>query len=294
MDISWDDARLFLAVAETGSLSSAARQLRVGQPTVTRRLAALEYELGTPLFRRSVEGAALTHAGERLVPAAKKMAEWAGELQRAAEKRDGQPRGLVRVTASPGVCADFVAPFAGFLAQKHPGLRLEVLSSVQYLDLGRGEADLALRGRKPENADLALVHTLRIENAVFVSKELRARLPKKPKFHELPWIAWTPQFDAVPPNPQLAALVPNFTPAFTADHYLVQLAAAQAGVGAMVLGRVKHRFSRDHNLVPLDLDLGPHASTEMHLVAPKSALDIPRVRRVADLLVAELERATSR
>ena len=82
MDISWDDARLFLAIAETGSFSGAARRLRIGQPTVSRRLAALEYAVGATLFRRSVDGAALTAAGERLVLPAKKMAEWAGELHR--------------------------------------------------------------------------------------------------------------------------------------------------------------------------------------------------------------------
>ncbi|MFT3712971.1 MAG: LysR family transcriptional regulator [Archangium sp.] len=293
MDISWEDARLFLAVAETGSLSSAARRLKLGQPTVTRRLAALEYAIGTPLFRRSVEGAALTQVGERLLPSAKKMAEWAGELHRAAEASDGAPRGLVRVTASPFVSFDFLAPFAGFVAQKHPGLRLEVISSIQYLDLARGEADLALRARAPQNADLALVHTLHLENAVFVSRELKARLPRKPTLAQIPWVAWCPPYDMVPPNPQLEAAIPNFTPSFTADHFLVMLAAAFAGVGAMILGKVQHRFSRDSPLVPLEVDLGPWSKSELHLVAPKSALDIPRVRRVADLIVDELK-ATKR
>ena len=157
MDISWDDARLFLAIAETGSFSGAARRLRIGQPTVSRRLAALEYAVGAALFRRSVDGAALTAAGERWVVPAKKMAEWAGELHRAAEATDHSPRGIVRVTATPYLSADFLAPFAAFVARKHPGLRLEVQSQVQYLDLGRGEADLALRARPPVTPDLKRV-----------------------------------------------------------------------------------------------------------------------------------------
>ena len=294
MDISWDDAKLFLAIAETGSLSGAARQLKLGQPTVTRRLALLEYTVGAALFRRSVEGASLTSAGERLVGPAKKMAEWAGELHRAAEAHDGAPRGLVRVTSSPFISFDFLAPFAGALAQKHPGLRLEVLSSVQYLDLARGEADLAMRARAPSNPDLVLVHSLEVESAVFVSKALKAKLPKKVTLQTLPWIAWCPPFDSIPPNPQLEALIPGFTPAFTADHFLVQLAAAEAGLGAIVLGRVSHRFSRESSLVPLDLELGAYAKQVLHLVCAKSALDIPRVRRVAELLVVELKHARRR
>jgi DNA-binding transcriptional LysR family regulator len=294
MDISWDDARLFLAIAETGSFSGAARRLRVGQPTVSRRLAALEYAVGATLFRRSVDGAALTAAGERLVLPAKKMAEWAGELHRAAESADTSPRGLVRVTGSPYACFDFLAPFSAHVARKHPGLRLEVLSTVQYLDLARGEADLALRSKPPTNADLKRVYTLKTHNAVFVAKSLKARLPKKPTLQQVPWVAWAPPYEAVTPNPQLESLIPGFAPVFTADNYLVMLAAAEAGVGAMVLGGLQHRFRKDRGLVPLDIDLGPYAHGEVHLVCAKSALDIPRVRKVSELLVDELEYAWRR
>lgn len=288
MDISWDDARLFLAIAEAGSLSGAARALKLGQPTVTRRLALLEYTVGASLFRRGVSGAALTTAGERLLLPARKMAEWAGELHRAAERQDGPPRGLVRVAASPSLCFDFLAPFAGFLAEKHPGLRLELSSAVQYVDLARGDADLALRPLAPSNPDLVLVHSVVTDAAVFVSRALKARLPKNPALKDLPWIAWSPQFDSVPPNPQLAAAIPDFTPALTADHYLVMMAAAEAGVGAVLLNKGLHRFKRDTQLVPLEVDLGKWAKQPLHLVCAKSALDIPRVRRVADLLVKEL------
>jgi DNA-binding transcriptional LysR family regulator len=196
----------------------------------------------------------------------------------------------VRVTASPFVSFDFLAPFAGLLAQKHPGLRLEVLSTTQYLDLARGEADLALRARPPTNEDLKLVYTLEVPHAVFVSQALKAKLPSRPTIQQLPWVAWAPPFEAVTPNPQLEALIPDFTPVFTADNFLVMLAAVEAGVGAMVMGNISHRFSRDRGLVPLDVDLGPYAKSQMHLVCAKSALDIPRVRKVAELLVEELSR----
>lgn len=290
MDIPWDDVRLFLAVAEAGSLNKAAKALRLGQPTVSRRLAALEYSLGAQLFRRGVSGAALTTAGERLLEPARKMAEWAGEVGRAAESRDQAPRGLVRVTSSPWACFDFLAPFAAFLAQKHPGLRLEVLSSMAYLDLTRGEADLALRLKPPTQPELVVVKQLVLKNFVLVSKSLLARLPKQPAMRDLPWIAWAPPFDSIPPNPQLEQLIPGFTPAFTSDNFLVMVAAAEAGVGAIVLNRAQHRFAKASALVPLPISLGPFATSPMYLVAAKSALDVPRIRRVSELLVAELER----
>jgi DNA-binding transcriptional LysR family regulator len=292
MDIGWDDLQLFLAIAETGSLSAAARRLRLGQPTVSRRLAALEYTLGAGLFRRSVDGASLTVAGERLLAPARKMAEWAGEAGRAAEKVDQTPRGLVRVTASPFVSFDFLAPFAGWVAQKHPGLRLEVLSSMQYLDLSRGEADLALRIKAPSQEDLKLVFALELENAVFVSRALAAKLPRRPRFEHIPWLAWAPPFDAMPPNPQLEAAIPNFVASFTSDNFLVNVSAAEAGLGAMVLPRARHRFSRASALVPLDFELGPHAKSQLYLVCAKSALDIPRVRRISELIVGELQKVS--
>lgn len=288
MDIPWEDLRLYLAVAETGSLSGAARRLRIGQPTVSRKLAALEYQLGCSLFRRSVEGAVLTSAGERLLGPARKMAEWAGEAGRVAERRDEAPSGLVRVTAPPFVCFDFLAPFAGWLRHKQPGIRLELLSSVSYLDLHRGEADLALRFRPPAQAELKKVATRVHDNGVFVAKSLAARLPKRPRIGDLPWVAWAPPFEDLPPNPQLRALAPDVVPVFTSDNFLINLAAAEAGVGAIVLPREAHRFSRASRLVLLPVDLGQHARSETHLVCARSALDVPRIRLVAELLATEL------
>lgn len=64
--------------------------------------------------------------------------------------------------------------------------------------------------------------------------------------------------------------------------------AAEEGLGAIVLGKVKHRFSKRSALVPLELDLGPHRRSQLHVVCAKSALDIPRVRVVAQWLSDEL------
>lgn len=288
MHIPWEDVQLFLAVADGGSITAAAKVLRVGQPTVSRRLADLEYRLGDQLFRRTVEGVQLTYAGERLVLPARKMAEWAGEVARAAEKRDQTPSGLVRITAIPSVAFDFVTPFAAWLRTKYPELRIEVLASTTVLDLARGEADLALRGRRPGQPELTLLHTLQVKNAIFVAKDLAKTLPRPLDPAKLPWIAWAPPFENVTPNPELEAMIPNFRPAFTADSFLIQMRACELGLGAMVLADVHHRFSRSVPLVPLDVPLGPHATSELHLVCARSALDIPRVRLVADLLTKEL------
>jgi len=289
MDISWDDLRIFLAVAEAGSISGAARQLRLGQPTISRRLAEMEQAIGSRLFARAVGGATPTSAGERLLAPAKKMAEWAGEVARAAEAGDAAPQGLVRVTASPYVCFDFLAPFAAWVSARHPSIRVEVLSATKYLDMARGEADLALRLRRPQGKDVEVLAEIEYENAAWVSNARAKKLPKHPRPRDVPWIGWAPPFEELPPQPMLESIIPGFVPAFTSDNFLVNLAAAEAGAGAIVLGRVTHRFSRARGLVPLDMDLGAAKRGVLCLVCAKSALDIPRVRLVADLLKEQVK-----
>ena len=289
MDIAWDDVRIFLAVAEAGSVSGAARQLRLGQPTISRRLADMEQALGARLFVRGVGGATLTSAGERLLSPARTMAEWAGEVARAAEAGEAAPQGLVRITASPYVCFDFLAPFAASVSSRHPTIRIEVLSATRYLDMARGEADLALRLRRPQGKDLEVIAEVAYENAAWVSTALAKSLPKRPRPRDVPWVGWAPPFEELPPQPMLESIIPGFVPAFTSDNFLVNLAAAEAGAGAIVLGRVTHRFSRARGIVPLDLDLGPAKRGVLCLVCAKSALDIPRVRLVADLLQEQVK-----
>lgn len=287
MNLEWNDVRLFLAVAEHGSLTEAARRLKVGQATVSRRLAELEERVGYALFQRGVEGATLTPQGERWLAPARHMAEWAGELEHAAERADAEPSGVVRISAPPGVAYDFVAPFARKLRERRPRLTLEVLSKVEYVDLTRREADLALRMRAPTQRDLVCVATLTHRNDAFVAPSYRKRLPKKPQLADIDWIAWAPPFEQLTPNRELAAMLPGFRPAFAADDYIVQRRAAEEGVGAIFLGKVRHRFSRPSELVPLGLELGPHAQSSLHLVCAKSALGVPRVRAVVELIADE-------
>ncbi len=291
MHIPWEDLPLFLAVAETGSFSKAARRLRLGQPTMSRRIAELEERVGTALFERSASGAVPTPAGERLLSPARRMAEAAGEVERAALGLDDKPHGTVRITAPPGVAFDFVAPFAARVRRKLPDIRIEVLSRVEYLDLARREADLALRARPPTSRDLVSVASLSFANAAFAAPKYVKTLPKKPTIADLDVVGWAAPFDHLSPNAELAEMLPGFRPIFTSDDFLVQWRAAEAGLGVIFLGDVRHPDARTTTLERVNVDLGPHARGQMHLVCAKSGLAIPRVRAVAELLEAELQRA---
>jgi len=290
MDIDWDDWRLFLAVAGAGSMSGAARALRLGQPTLSRRIGLLEDRLDAPLFVRRADGVALTPLGERLLPAAQRMADFAGDATRIVAGGERRPEGRVRIAAPPGVAFDFLAPLAAVLRRRAPGLQLEILADVGYVSLARGEADLAIRLRPPAEHDLVGVAAIAVHVAAFAARAYARRLPKRYTAGDLDWIAWAPPHDQAPPNPQLAALLgERFRPVFTSNDYLVQLAAVEAGVGAMVLTRKFHRLSRIGQLVELAVDFGPASRATFHLVVAKRMVDVPRIRAVVEAVQAQLE-----
>lgn len=291
MHVPWNDVELILAIANAGSLSGAARALRLTQPTVSRRLAGLERELGEALFHRAVDGATPTTFGERLLDPARRMAEVASELEHAARDVDLHPRGVVRVSAAPGTAHAFLAPFARLLRTELPEVRLEIVSTTRYVDLVRREADVALRwqstARRDATRDLEVIAEASHAVAVFAAPSYIATLPRGYGLADLAWIGWCAPLEQLAPNPQLAALIPGFVPAFGADDYLVQVRAAEAGAGAIVLPRVRYRLAPDSPLRELPIDLR-HPPAKTHVVAGRASLAIPRVRAVADLLAQEL------
>ncbi len=293
MDSSWDDLHLFLTVAETGSLSQAARKLRIAQPTVSRRLAQLEEQLGYSLCDRGTDGIRLSPLGEQLLEPLRHMAKCAALCEIQIEQREQDPRGVVRITAPPGIAYDFLVPFAAELKLKNPSIQLQVLARVQYLDLARREADLAIRMRPTEQKELTSLFQMDAPVGAFASAEYVARLPKDWQLSDVDFVGWAPPFEELAPNPQLSAAIKDFVPAFGSDDYLVQCRAAELGLGVIFLPLVRHRFAFDRGLTRLaKLDPGSEVSGHVQLLGSKSALAVNKVRFVADLLVNELEQIT--
>jgi DNA-binding transcriptional LysR family regulator len=214
------------------------------------------------------------------------MAEWAGEVYRASDALPGPLQGIVRLAAPTEIAFEYLVPFAAELLEAFPKIRLEVLSSVHTLDLVRREADLALRFVPPQK-ELMTVTSVPHPIGVFASEAYAKTLPTKPKLEDLCWIAWAPPFD-FSPNPELRARIPGFEPMFASDDYLIQIRAAEHGIGAIILGR-SHRKFASLSLVDLRIDLGD-VKRALHLVCAKSALDIPRIRTVSELLSAFLQK----
>lgn len=152
--MNWDDLRVVLAVARQGSLSAAARTLGLTQPTVGRRVAALEAKLGTKLFVASRLGQEVSPSGRELVVHAERMELSALAAERCSVGRDSGMRGSVCVTATEWMVGSVLASLVGPLTAKHPELELDLLADVRHLSLMRREADIALRVSRFEDDEV--------------------------------------------------------------------------------------------------------------------------------------------
>lgn len=289
MNLRWDDLKLFLAVHEQGSLSGAARILKLGQPTLSRRIAELEESVGEALFDRQSHGASLTVAGQKLLPAAQSMAEWANEAELSIKKQTYLPEGKVRIAAPPGIAYEMVVPIAVKIRRQYPQIQIEVLSGVETLNLGRGEADLSLRTQRPTDADLVCVDEVTSAMRVFTTKAYAAQLTAHPGIAQLDWICWATPYDELDSNRELSALILNFKPAFTSDDFIVQIAACKAGIGAMILPQALRHYAGLRELQELDIDLGPDAVGRLYLVCHKRHRYLPKVQLVMDFISKEFD-----
>ena len=140
-----NDLRYFLAVAREGSTLAAGRSLRVSQTTVARRIAALEESLSFPLFDRRQAGYALTPAGEELVTRAEEVERSATSFADAAAAHSRDLTGMVTLTTHEMIAVTLLNPFLRELHKRHPDIVINIDTRDAVLDLGKGEADIALR-----------------------------------------------------------------------------------------------------------------------------------------------------
>jgi len=146
----WEDLRHFVALARHGSLSEAARQLKLDHATVGRRVAALEQSLDMRLVDRRRRHYALTREGEAIAELAAQLEQGAFAIERTARGLASRLSGKVEVSAPPAFASQFLARQALRLRERHPGIELVLCGSKRSVSLGRREADLAIRLSRPQ------------------------------------------------------------------------------------------------------------------------------------------------
>ena len=287
-DVDWALWRSFLAVAETGSLSAAARQLGLTQPTLGRQIAALEAVLGRSLFVKSQAGYSLADGAAALLDEARAMHLSASALARLASAPDGAVAGVVRIAASHVVGAEVLPhALAPFLAA-HPGLEVELALSNGTADLLRREADIALRMVRPAQSTLVARKLADVPLGLFAHTDYLSR-------HGTPQtVADLARHALIGPDrypvlrPVLAALGPGFTRhslRLRADDDAAQLGAMRAGLGIAICQR--GIAARDTHLVEVLPGAFSH-SLECWQVIHADLRTTPRIRAVADHLAQTL------
>ena len=151
--MNWNDLKVFLAIAQTGSLAGAARDLGLNHSTVFRRLNALEADLDVRVFDRLPTGYTLTPVGERMVALAQEADTAVQSIERELAGQDLDPTGVVRLTTAPNIARTLVPAAVRRLRRTHPRIVVETLVGDSDYDLNRREADIALRAttRPPEH-----------------------------------------------------------------------------------------------------------------------------------------------
>lgn len=283
--ISWEDAQTFLAVVESGSFSAAARVLDLGQPTISRRIKNLEQRVSQQLFVRGKHGATRTNAADRLLPAAVQMAKWAAEFDHATRGAEDRLAGTVKIAAPPGVAVEQLAPLSALLAAQLPDIYLEILSSVDHVDLTRGTADIAIRTQFPNEPELIALHEFQSQPAVYGAPSYVANLKLPCDWQDLDWVTWAGKYRDISPRPMLEKLIPQFQPILASDDYLVQKAAVKAGIGVMICSP-SGPFEADV-LIAVDIGVTLPVSS-FFIVCARSMQHVPRVKRVVELMVENL------
>lgn len=176
--LDWSLVQAFLAVAESGSLSAAARRLHLTQPTVGRHIQTLEADLGVSLFKRQARGMTLTEEGARLLEHARAMRAAAEALSLHATGGSSELKGSVRITASVFSSHHYLPAIIAELRERYPAIHIELVASDETENLLFREADIAVRMYRPTQLDMVTRHVGNVQLALFGSKRYLARRGK--------------------------------------------------------------------------------------------------------------------
>jgi len=292
-DERWDDVRVFLAIYREKSLGRAGKRLGLDTSTMSRRLSSFEEVLGGRLFERTRQGLVPTSRGIKLLASAEAIEAAHARLIRDASATELTTEGIVRLSVPPGVADVFVAPALVRLRASFPRVGVELDASTRVLDLGRYEADLALRSIPPQGADLVVTKLIEARWVVAGSEAFVAEAGRISDWKALPWIAWDRDLAGFAPSVWRERHARGASIALRTSHFSAQLAAAASGLGALL---VPEPYLGPSKLLPLRYGKGLAQSVErlprdsLWLVGHRATRDLPRVAAVWEFLATELRK----
>ncbi|TDK39568.1 LysR family transcriptional regulator [Rhizobium deserti] len=283
-NFTWDDLQYFLAVARSGQLSTAARQLRTSHATVSRRIDRLEFALKVKLFERNPRGYVLTAIGQRFIETAERIETEADRLQADITSGTTAQRGVVRLSAPEGFANFFFADKIHGFCHSHPNISLELVTIQQIMSLSRKEADIAVSLDPPKDGPYLTEKLTDYNLNVYGAKSYLAGAPEITSRQDLldhPFIGYIEDMIFVPGLDYLGDVHPGIRARFQSSSISAQLTATLNGLGLCVL---PHFITRAHPelqiVVPDEVEL----RRNYWLVCHRDLSHVPRVRMVADYI----------
>jgi DNA-binding transcriptional LysR family regulator len=234
----WDDLKMFLEVARHGSVHAAARKLKLDHSTVCRRIGRLESLLAVKLFDRSRKGIAVRREAQGLLKHIEQMDRHAGSLEDAfARSKNGQTQ-VVRIATMEGIASGYLARRLPALQQFGPGVKIELVSIPQAVDLNRKEADVFLSFFNPDARGLksALFGTFSL--FLYCSKEYLRRYGTPRKREDLDahvFVGYIDDLLAINAVRWLDEVVTAPVMSFHSNSVFAQCNAAVSGLGITLL-----------------------------------------------------------
>jgi DNA-binding transcriptional LysR family regulator len=275
--VDWNDLKFLVAVVDTGSLKGAAQTLDVETHEVGTRITALESSLNCELVARTSDGIAITPAGHRAADVAREIKK---QLASLATEVGGEMRGTICVTTAAGFVPKALEAI-GRLREKYPALDIELMVSMQPVDLMRKEADLAVRMFKDDKPGQAMQKLGTMGWSLYASESYLAGRAKGDKLldgHQV--IAYDKNFANTQGGRWIAANAPAESISMHVGGIRQALDAAQGGHGVCV---VPCYLTAEHKLVRVTDQVV--ASNDVYAVYLAERADEPRMKVVVDALL---------
>lgn len=283
MQMNWDDTRIFLAIARTGTLTAAAKQLGLGIATISRRLERLEQVMPMALFSRHQHGYQLTHDGELLLSYAETLEHAALALNEAAQIHS-QAAGLVRLAVAENFANTLIIPSFKTLFSQHPELRIEINSATELSNLHRRDADLAIRTLKPETGNLTIKKLGQLNFGLYASTEYAHSIQQGHlSAAECRYIGWNETQQHLETaqylNKYLNLHAKTHAYCIETNHLSMQIHAIKSGLG---IGLIPQFIARELGLVRIAPE--QQLAQPIWLAVHSNLLSSKRVRTVVDHL----------
>lgn len=283
-NFTWDDLQFFLAVARTGQLSTAARQLRSSHATVSRRIDRLEFALKVKLFERNPRGYVLTAMGQRFVETAEKIEQETERLQADLAGGPTAQRGVVRLSAPEGFSNFFFTRMLPDFTTRHPSVSLELVTIQQIMALSRKEADVAVVLDPPKGGPYFTEKLTDYHLKIYATRDYIARRGEPKNRDELlehAFIGYIQDMIFAPGLDYLGDIHPRIRPHFQSSSIFAQLTATRSGLGLCVLPIfIAERHPELQVVLEEEIDLCRHYWIACH----HDLRQVARVRTVIEFL----------